>query len=250
MSLDENILESIVPGDSLAKRAEARSLQNVKALEARRLLLKAIDAGITKDAVVASKEQFKQMIDDEFDRTSNVASPELSLAEHIFSNDFEWVQNGEIILIDGSDMFTRMLAGKICLYRAVLTAAGREENRLAAMVNFPELMVKLSMFHSSKFALLDNLKAIPFLFLYEVMRVHTVRESSDAAALLDTILVERIQRKKPIIMSFSAEIKEFGSVQLNFGSVFADFVVSAENKKYFPLVEKAGLVRMRLKEIS
>lgn len=240
-------------GDTLTERAESRARQTTQLLEARRLVLKAIEAGVSKEAMLIEQADFKKMIRAEYYRDEKnipIVAVANKLSAKIFDEDsyLKWGNSAITIFIDGGMYLSRLMAGQVCLNRAILSCAGRPENTYGAMLNFSELMIRLSEFARNRMVLLDNLKQLPSLFLYEVNHVHAIRDAADAPALLDSVLIERAANKRPTIFSCASTPSDIATMGNRVGSIFSSIVTSVQNKNCLPFKgdDKSDILHIRL----
>lgn len=236
--------------DDLSERAKIRSMRHMMVLEAKRVLRKAYEAGVTRKAMYLKMTDFSELLDDVFyrDQKGDGNYSAIDLPVYLCEHNTEWVKNGSAVLIDGGDSDQRLLVGRACLYRGILAMAANKADRLGTMLNFSEIMVRLGSFTGNRFAIVKHMKHLPVLFLYEVNCIHGVRNTSEAPALLDSILIYRKNYKLPTILSFSDNVETAMEIGLQFGSTFRSYVLCVKQRNYFPLQANSSVIRVRIKK--
>jgi len=240
---DTNIPAAPTPG-SPPDQKEAELQARIKR-EAVRLVQMANAIGITKDAISLTSEAARELLDEDW--YGLIGDDEKALVKKLYDKSYGWINNGDFVLIDGSDSEVRQRFAHKLLFRALLSdPLGEDPPRLVRAV---DMLMRFQSFDrsTSRMALMQVMAECRCLYIAEFSYGIEPRVN-DASLMIENLLAERRLHKRPTIISLAEPLENPQVVLYSWKSLSRTLEEDVLDARKYPKSKRS--IHVRLKTVT
>ena len=197
-------------------------IQRLQDLELQRVIIKARQAGIPGDCLVAPRSIIKQMLDT---KSGNVDE----LITYLYDKPNEWARTNTFIVIEGGTAERRNRVACATLLRAILVHSNVVLNEIGLLKRLSEISLHFTSFNQERFEQLARLRTIPCLTLTEFNKDTLPRGTTDARVAFQDLFSARRTEGRLTIVTLSEPSSTFYNHALSFGPVFGDLIKAVKD---------------------